>query len=171
MPPTRFVAFALVISLGACSPDGSSAAAAPDAEGRVEGESTSPFIPLVSVRELMETVVEPAAETYWDAVGWIIDADSTHAIRPRSEEEWIAVRNAAVQVAESGNLLMMEGRAVDNGSWIALSQAMTRVAERAIAASVAKDEAAVFTVGGELYEACTACHSAYALETLRPNAE
>jgi hypothetical protein len=154
----------LAVSLPGCSRDDSAEAVAAPADA-------SPFIPVASVQELMLSVVEPAAETYWDAVGWVIDADGTQEIRPASDEEWEAVRNAAVQVAESGNLLMMEGRAVDDGAWIALSQAMTRVSERALEAALARDEAAVFAVGGELYEACTACHASYALETLRPNAQ
>ena len=37
--------------------------------------------------------------------------DGTEEIRPRTDEEWTAVRNAAVTLAESGNLLMMVPRA------------------------------------------------------------
>ncbi|MEX2582841.1 MAG: hypothetical protein WD766_06190 [Gemmatimonadota bacterium] len=128
-----------------------------------------PFRPVANVQELMLTIVEPGAETYWDAVGWIVDADGTQEIRPETEEEWEAVRNAAFLIAESGNLLMMEGRAVDDGPWIAMSQAMIDVGERAIQAALARDEAGVFDVGADVYATCTACHSAYALETLRPN--
>ena len=131
--------------------------------------STPPFRAVANVQELMLTIVEPAAETYWDAVGWIVDSSGTQEIRPESEEEWEAVRNAAFLIAESGNLLMMDDRVVDGGAWIALSQAMIAVGDRAIQAALVKDEAAVFDVGAEVYETCTACHSAYALETLRPN--
>lgn len=137
------------------------------------GEQTtgndSPMRPVANVQELMLTVVEPAAEGYWDAVGWIIDRDGTQEIRPQNEEEWEAVRNYAYAVTESANLLMMEGRAADQGTWISLSQGMMSIGERAIEAALAKDPEAVFTVGGDLYESCTACHAAYALETLRPN--
>ncbi len=125
---------------------------------------------VADVQELMATVVEPAAEVYWDAVGWIIDASGTTEIRPGSPEEWEAVRNAAFVIAESGNLLMMEGRAVDQDAWIALSRSLTQVGRRAIEAAEARDEMAVFDMGAEIYYVCTACHSTYALETLRPNA-
>jgi hypothetical protein len=134
-----------------------------------EPDSPSPYRPVADVQQLMLTVVEPAAEVYWDAVGWIIDASGTQEIRPTTDEEWEAVRNAAYVVAESGNLLMMEGRAVDDGAWIAMSQSLIEVARTAIAAAEARDEAAVFDAGAEIYYACTACHGAYALETLRPN--
>lgn len=157
---SRFLAALGLLALSACADAETTAETAP---------ADTPFRPVANVQELMLAVVEPAAETYWDAVGWVVDAQGTQEIRPQGEEEWEAVRNAAFVVAESGNLLMMDGRRVDDQTWVALSQAMIATAERAIEAAVARDEAAVFTVGGDLYETCTACHSAYALETLRPN--
>ena len=128
-----------------------------------------PFIAVADLPDLMITVVEPAAEVYWDAVGWIIDASGTTEIRPGSPEEWEAVRNAAYQVAESGNLMMMEDRAVDEAAWTGFSQAMISVGRRAIEAAEARDEQGVFDVGAEIYAVCTGCHSTYARETLRPS--
>ena len=129
-----------------------------------------PFILVADLPDLMTTVVDPAADFYWDAVGWIIDASGTTEIRPESPEEWEAVRNAAYQVAESGNLMMMEGRAVDEPEWIVFSQAMISVGRRAIEAAEARDEQGVFDVGAEIYAVCTGCHATYAREVLRPNA-
>ena len=134
---------------------------APDAGG-------PPFTLVADLPDLMTTVVDPAADVYWDAVGWIIDASGTTEIRPESPEEWEAVRNAAYQVAESGNLMMMEGRAVDEPEWRGFSQAMISVGQRAIEAAEARDEQGVFDVGAEIYAVCTGCHSIYAVETLRP---
>jgi hypothetical protein len=125
--------------------------------------------PVADVQQLMNTILEPAAESYWDAVGWILDLKGTTELRPRTPEEWDAVRNAAYVVAESGNLLMMEGRALDRGQWLTLSQGLVDVGKRAIAAAEARDPQAVFTVGGDVYEACTACHARYATQTLRPS--
>jgi mono/diheme cytochrome c family protein len=73
-------------------------------------------------------------------------------------------------VAESGNLLMMDSRAKDRGEWIALSQALVEVAQRAIQAAESKNKTAVFDAGAEVYDACVACHAKYALRTMRPNA-
>ena len=112
--------------------------------------------------------MDPAADVYWDAVGWIIDASGTTEIRPESPEEWEAVRNAAYQVAESGNLMMMKSRAVDEPEWTAFSQALISVGRRAIEAAEARDEQGVFDVGAEIYAVCTGCHATYAVETLRP---
>ncbi len=127
-----------------------------------------PFTLVADLPDLMSTVVDPAADVYWDAVGWIIDASGTTEIRPESPEEWEAVRNAAYQVAESGNLMMMEGRAVPEPEWTAFAQALISVGRRAIEAAEARDEQGVFDVGAEIYAVCTACHATYAVETLRP---
>lgn len=130
-----------------------------------------PFSPTADVRQLMASILEPAAELYWDAVGTIVDSAGVTAILPRTPEEWDAVRNSAFVVAESGNLLMMPPRARDQGEWMRLSVAMIEAGKRAIKAAEARDTAAVFNVGAELYETCTACHASYAIETLRPNAK
>jgi hypothetical protein len=127
-----------------------------------------PFVPVADVQQVMATIVEPAAEVYWDAVGWIVDASGTTEIRPGSPEEWEAVRNAAFVIAESGNLLMMEGRALDQGPWIGMAEAMVDAGRRAIQAAEIRDEQAVFDMGAEVYFTCTNCHAAYAVGTLNP---
>ena len=129
-----------------------------------------PFIEVADLPDLMTTVVDPAADVYWNAVGWIIDASGTTEIRPSSPEEWEAVRNAAYQVTESGNLMMMRGRAVDEPEFAAFAQAMISVGRRAIEAAEAQDEQGVFDVGAEIYGVCNGCHATYASETLRPSA-
>ena len=149
----------LLASLAACAGDGG--------EAGPSGE----FDLVTDVQGLMLTVLEPAAETYWDAVGWVIDESGEEYIRPETEEEWLAVLHAANVVAESGNLLMMEGRALDRGAWMAFSRDLVEVGRRAIAAAEARDPQAVFDAGAEVYLACSECHASYALETLRPNDE
>lgn len=128
-----------------------------------------PFAAVADERQLMLSVLEPAAETYWDAVGVIIDEDGTHEIEPRSDEEWEAVVNAAYQLAESGNLLLMEERARGREHWAAMSRSMIEVGRRAIEAAEARDPEAVFDMGAELYFVCTGCHSVYAAGTVRPS--
>lgn len=129
-----------------------------------------PFRPVADVKQLMASVIEPAAEVYWDAVGSVVDANGTVEIEPKTDEEWGAVRNSAYVIAESGNLLMMSSRAKDQADWITLSQALVDVGQRAIRAAEAKDKTAVFDVGAEVYDTCVACHAKYALPTMRPNA-
>jgi hypothetical protein len=128
-----------------------------------------PFRMVADVKQLMASVIEPAAEVYWDAVGTIEDAKGIVEIAPKTDDEWAAVRNSAYVVAESGNLLMMPSRAKD-GEWMKLSQALVDVGQRAVLAAESKNTSAVFDVGAEVYDACVACHAKYALPTMRPNA-
>jgi hypothetical protein len=108
---------------------------------------TPPFEPVGDMQQLMVTIVEPAADFYWDAVGTIIDMEGTVEIFPSSDEEWEAVHNAAYAIAESGNLMMMAGRGADEDTWRAMSLAMIEVGRVAIAAAAAKNTAAVFDAG------------------------
>jgi len=142
------------VSIAACAPD------PPEADL---------FSPVADVPQLMFAVLEPAAEVYWDAVGTIIDLEGITEIEPQTQEEWDAVRNAAYVLAESGNLLMMKGRGQEGSVWNGMSLAMVEVGKRALAAAEAQDKAAVFDAGAEVYDVCTACHSIFAVETLRPN--
>ena len=129
------------------------------------------FVEVADVQQLMTSVLEPAAEVYWDAVGTIIDENGTVEIAPSTDEEWQAVRNAAFVIAESGNLLMMESRALDRGPWMALSRAMIEAGRGALDAAVAEDASAVFDAGAEVYYACSGCHATYAQEIVRPSDE
>jgi len=136
---------------------------------REAAEEASAYRPVGDVADLMAGVVEPAAEVYWDAVGVIVDSAGEHQLAPQTEEDWLAVRAAAYTVAESGNLLMMPERALDQGPWITMSQSLVEIGQRALEAADSRNLDAVFDMGAEMYYVCTNCHGAYALETLRPN--
>ena len=142
-----------VVSLAAvavsCSPAGDSEA------------PPSPFKAVASVEVLMHEIVYPNAEVVWDAVGTIITAEGTNEIRPGSQEEWDAVARSALTVAEAGNLLMLEGRAQDSGEWMERAAALIDAATLAIDAAHEHDPEALFDVGGQIYEACNACHESY----------
>ena len=128
-----------------------------------------PYKPVADVKTLMGSIMEPAAEVYWDAVGVVIDDKGEQHIEPKTAEEWDAVRNAAYVVAESGNLLMMPTRAKDNGEWTVGAQQMIDAAQKAIRAAEARDTTAVFDTGAEMYDACTNCHAKYSPDIVRPN--
>ena len=129
----------------------------------------SPYEAVADVRTLMLTVVEPAAEVYWDSVGTIITRQGTEEIAPETAAEWEAVRNAAMTVAESGNLLLLPGRAQEGERWIGLSRALITNGRKAVAAAESRDPEAVFEAGGEVYLICADCHAAYAPQLLQPN--
>jgi hypothetical protein len=120
-----------------------------------------PFKPVADNKLLMQAVVDPMADVLWDSVKTIVTAKGTEDFRPRTEEEWTAVRNAAVALTESGNLLMLVPRAKDGGEWMKRSQELINTGEAAIRAIDAKNAERLFTVGGDIYEACSNCHRQY----------
>src|SRR3546814_6986504 len=74
---------------------------------------------LLSVRDVMRHIVNPAAETYWSHTG-VIDSEAGADDRtPTADADWKVTIDAAAQVMEAGNLLMLPGRARDpDGPWM-----------------------------------------------------
>jgi len=91
----------------------------------------------------------------------IDSAKGTEEIRPKTDDEWTAVRNAAIAVTESGNLLMMVPRAKDGGEWMKRAQEMIDSGEAAIKAAEAKNADRLFTVGGDICNSCSNRHQKY----------
>jgi len=120
-----------------------------------------PFKPIGDTKLRMQTVVDPSADVIWDFVNTIITAAGTEEIRPRTEAEWTAVRNSAVVLAESGNLMMIPARAKDGGEWMIRAQELVAAGEAAMRAAEAKNADRLFTVGGDIYDACSHCHQKY----------
>jgi|SRR5439155_9186533 len=125
------------------------------------GPQPPPFKPVADTKLLMQAVVDPSADIIWEAVKTIDSPAGTEEIRPKNQEEWAAVRNAAVAVAESGNLLMLVPRAKDGGEWMKRAQEMIDTGEKAIRAAEAKNAEQLFTVGGDIYDSCSNCHRQY----------
>jgi hypothetical protein len=125
------------------------------------GPASPPFKPVVDTKLLMQAVVDPNADAIWDAVKSIDTKEGSEEIRPKNEEQWTAVRNAAITVAEAGNLLMLVPRAKDGGEWMKRAQDMVNTGEEAIRAAEAKNADRLFTVGGDIYESCSNCHRQY----------
>jgi hypothetical protein len=125
------------------------------------GQQPPPFKPVADNQQLMEGVIEPAADVVWDSVGTIITSAGEENIRPKTDEEWEAVRNAALTLTESGNLLMMVPRAKDGDEWMRLCQAMIDTGMAAVRAAEAKNPDQMFDAGAEIYAVCTNCHSKY----------
>jgi hypothetical protein len=125
------------------------------------GPTPPPFKPVVDTKLLMQAVVDPNADAIWDSVKTIDTKEGSQDFRPRTEEEWTAVRNAAISVAEAGNLLMLVPRAKDGGEWMKRAQEMIDTGEAAIRAAEAKNADRLFTVGGDIYETCSNCHRQY----------
>jgi len=146
----RMVPLGTLLLLGCSAPTTPAAPAAP------------PFTPVVDVKQLMTWVIDPAADVVWDSVATIMTEAGTKDIAPHTDEEWAAVRNSAAIVAESGNLLMIEGRARDRDKWMTAARRLAVAANQALKAAEAKNVDSLFAAGGDIYNACAACHQRYA---------
>jgi hypothetical protein len=125
------------------------------------GAAEPPFRPLADNKLLMQAVVDPQADVIWEAVQTIVTEQGTQEIRPQTDEEWVSVRNSAITLAEAGNLLMMSPRAKDGGDWMQAAAALIDTSTAAVQAAEARDADRLFEVGGQIYDACTACHQKF----------
>ncbi len=125
------------------------------------GAKPPPFKPVADVKQLMQGAVDPSADVIWEATGTIVSKAGVENRHPRNQEEWDAVRNSAIILAEAGNLLMMAPRAKDGDLWMKRAQEMIDTGVAAWKAAEAKNVDQLFTVGGDIYEACSRCHQDY----------
>lgn len=132
----------------------------------------------------MDGQIDPEADALWDAVAFIASTSGTEDRRPRTDEEWRAVRLHAVSLIEATNLLSMPGRRVNDGglpvglgelssaqmqqridsnhnNFVRFAQVLQAAGLRALAAIDAKDPQALMDAGGVIDEACEACHVTY----------
>lgn len=114
------------------------------------------------MKQLMEWVIDPAADVVWDSVKTIMTMEGTTEIAPKTEEQWAAVRNSAATLVEAGNLLMLDGRARGGQEWMAHARRLSDSAQVALKAAEAKNAGALFDAGGGIYNSCKACHDRYA---------
>ncbi len=150
----RLLVLIPVMGLCACSEAPPPPAPAPPA--------APPFHTILDLKQFMLLVIDPAADGVWDSVKTIVTKKGTEEIRPKTDEQWTAVRASAATLAEAANLLMLDGRARDKKEWMTAVRRLTDMAEKAMKAAEAKNAEAVFDAGGEVYEACRGCHQRYA---------
>src|SRR5271165_2048543 len=102
------------------------------------------FQPVGSMSQLMINIIYPTS----DAIFYVDRA------APKTEAEWIALQNQALMLAESGNLLMMPGRARDQDKWIKESKMLVDAGTAAFKAARAKDLDGIRAVNDALNNAC-----------------
>src|ERR1700736_3593266 len=104
----------VLLASGACHK--SEVAAVPTAAtapAPVPVSAAAPPAPLkltASIQELMDSVIDPAADALWDSVSITQTRNGTVFHQPRSDEQWHEVRRRAIALIEGTNLLMMDGR-------------------------------------------------------------
>jgi hypothetical protein len=144
------------------------------------------YQPTATVKDLMQSIVDPSADLVWNAVTTVQTAKGTVDKAPQTPEEWLKVRHGAVGLSEGANLLMMPGRHVaqaheksdtpgvelepaemevlinkDRAAFIQRAKALHEAGMAAVAAADAKDAQKLFEVGEQIEQACENCHSHY----------
>ena len=144
-------------------------------------ESTAPA---ATLQELMETRIDPAADSLWDSVAFIASEKGEEDRRPRTPAEWAAVRKTARSLIEAAAELEVPGRKVstlltspgpgelsasdiqlridgDFAAFAKRARVLQSAARQALAAIDAKDADALMSAGGVIDAACEACHVVY----------
>jgi hypothetical protein len=146
----------------------------------------SPLRPTSTVKDLMDSMVDPSADVLWDSVATIVSASGTEERAPRTDEDWAKVRHNAITLAEATNLLVMDGRRVarpgekaenpkvelgpeeieavisqDRQAFVTLAHALNDAAMAALKGIDAKDVKGLFDAGEAIDTACENCHLKY----------
>jgi len=174
--------FLATLTVSVCSkpaPVGSSSGAPP-----LLGEMT----PVVSVKELMKNMIDPVADNIFDAVWWDTTAKGVVEHRPSTDDDWDKVKTGAVTLAEGIYLLrvprpLAPSADVNNSTgpsppelsptqikakidkdpvlWIAKIEALRNASLEVLEVVKKRDVDALWQAGGDLDEACEACHLEY----------
>lgn len=120
---------------------------------------TPAVTPVLSVNELMVTMVDNASHVLWD-----VEAEE-HA--PKTEADWLEVEDHAVQIAAAGMLIQLGGTGQADAGWARLPAWKTNahlMMDAALAARQAarkRDLPAVVQANGRLVESCESCHKEF----------
>ncbi len=158
-------ALALALAIAACSPNTEAVSTAPAGSTSGEGmggATLADFKTDTVMQDLMAHVIDFNAFAVWHNQGWVIDETGVHELFPIDEAGWVAAESAAFTLAEVSNTLLLPNRPPDDDRrWVDWANQLYTAAKKAQATALAKDKQAFFDAGGEIYDACVACHNHY----------
>jgi hypothetical protein len=135
--------------------------------------------PLMTVNQLMHAILFPLGNTVFfsqseDPAALPRDPMPSSSPNPLTGlyGGWQAVENSALALAESADLLLIEGRMCSNGEvvnvddadWIRFVNDYREKSVAAYEAALTKNQDAMVDASGVLSEACLACHRVYRRE-------
>jgi hypothetical protein len=137
-------------------------AAAREARSAIPAAEAAPVItPVATIKQIMGGITGPSAAAVYNSVGTVISVDGIKETAPQNDAEWTALANQAAALVESGNLLLVPGRAIDNGDWVKMTQDFIDKSKHAITAAESKSTEAVLSAGSEINATCDNCHAKY----------
>ncbi len=139
-----------------------------------------------SIKDIMDSIIDPSADTLWGAAGTVIDKEGVHELLPKTQEEWLDLRRAAVRIIEGANLLMNPGREVapagtkseasgvelepaqiaalikkKRKSFDAFAKALQGVGLETLRAGDAKNADLLLEIGARMEDVCESCHQTF----------
>jgi len=148
--------------------------------------SDTSYRPTATVKDIMDSMVDPNADFVWNSVATIVDAEGEHERFPQTDEEWNELRRHTIALLEATNLLLIPGRHIarpgekaenpnvelspeeiealvnkDRASWIRLAHGLHDSVALALKAVDARDKEGIMTAGGGIQDACESCHQKY----------
>jgi hypothetical protein len=180
----RHIAAALCsAALGAIAVSASSLAIA---QQKTSSKSAGDSQVRTSVKDVMESIVDPSADVLWGAAGAIIDKQGIQDMSPKTPKEWLNVRHAAVRIIEGANLLVMPGREAapagtkseapgvelepaeitalikkQRKSFDAFAKSLQDLGLEALRASEAQNVPLLEDIGGRMENVCESCHQTF----------
>lgn len=116
---------------------------------------------MLIIKDVMRYVLNPAAESFWQAGGEVDSGDQRNSRTSTNDAQWNDALAAAATVMESANLLTMDGRSRTDPDWAKWSADLNKAGASGIKAVQARDGDATFAAGSDMFEACAACHGKY----------
>ncbi len=172
----------IVFAVAAASVTAGCAAPAPEQPSPAD----VPYRPVASIREVMNSVIDPSIDIVWNSVRTVIDDGTSTEHAPATDEEWAEVRRHALIVSEAANLLLMPSRPVappgaasmapgvelppeeirnlidgNPEAWNGYAQALQDSVAAAMAAIDAKDPQALLVAGEDIDMRCENCHQVF----------
>jgi len=185
----RWIAFILIgIVISACSSKPAPASSQAESAAPPRPALWGDLKPVVSVKELMRDMLDPAADNIFDAVKSVSTRNGTVDTLPRTDADWEKIRIGAVTLAEGVYLLKIPRPFAPSGDennssgpeatelspaqikakldadpvlWNAKIEALRNVGLEVLEIVKKKDAGELWDAGDNLDQACEACHLEY----------
>jgi len=164
----------ILLCLASCSLSGDRAAPA------------SEYAPVATIKDIMDSMVDPSADFVWNSVGVEITAEGTVERAPKTDEEWKEERRRVILLVEAANLLISPERKVakpgekaenpeielapeemqsmikeTRKTFLRLAKEFQTTGIDLLAATDKRDLEAISRLGAELDTRCENCHKTY----------
>lgn len=156
------------------------------ASGSCSRAAAPEFRPTATVKDIMDSIIDPSADFIWDSVEIVVTLQGTEEKAPKADDDWKALRRHAITLLEASNLLLVPGRRIagpgekaedaridlnpdeiearvteDPAAWMSGAHQLHDAVMVSLKAIDAKDKKALLEAGDVLDQSCETCHRKY----------